>query len=88
MQYLKEKTVRVESIADSILIRELSALAQIQIIEAQETPFEGLFIACKFGVVDWSEKSVDEIKGLVTLSQASEIAGLVFELSGLETEKN
>ena len=82
MGYLKEKTVRVESLGDSMLIRELPAVAQIQIMEASEKPFEGIFIACSYGVVDWLGKTVDEIKSMVSLTQASDIASQVFELSG------
>ena len=84
MSYLKEKMVRVEALGASLLLRELSALAQIEIMGAAEAPFEGVFIACKHGVVDWADKSIDDLKGMMTLQQASEVAGVIFEMSGTD----
>ena len=84
MSYLKEKMVRVEALGASLLLRELSALAQIEIMGAAESPFEGVFIACKHGVVDWADKSIDDLKGMMTLQQASEVAGVIFEMSGTD----
>ena len=85
---LKTKAVRVESLGEDILVRELSARAQIEIIEAAEKSFEGVFIAVHYGVPDWADRSIDDLKDQLTLSQATEIAGHVFTLSGVADEKN
>ena len=85
MTYLRERQVVIESLGESITIRELSARAQVKIIEAQEQQgYAGMFIACRYGVPAWSEKSEDEIAEMITLAQAGEIAAAVFGLSGVE----
>jgi hypothetical protein len=83
---LKQKTVQVESLGEGLLLRQLSAKGQISIIEA-ENQYDGVLIACKYGVVDWADKSVDEIAEMITLEQAGEISTHIFALSEI-TEKN
>lgn len=85
---LKEGTVQVDSLNGSIKIRELSARAQIEIIEAQDKPFEGVFIALRYGVPEWSGRQIDDLKDTLTLTQATELAGHIFALSGTPPEKN
>jgi len=88
MSYLKQEEVRISSLGDFLTIRQLPARAQIEMIEAQDKPFEGLFIACKHGVVAWHERSLDDIKDSITLEQASEISAAVFALSGVESKNS
>jgi hypothetical protein len=87
MSYLKEKSVHFDALGSSLVVRELPSIAQLEIIDAQDKPFEGVFIACKWGVKDWADLSLDEIKQMISMRQASEISTAVFELSGVD-EKN
>lgn len=88
MSYLKQKTVHIESLGEDLLIRELPSAAQLQMIEHKDSPFEGIFIACKFGVVDWAEKSLDEIKEMISMRQANEVSSAVFDISGVDVKKS
>lgn len=88
MSYLKEEKVKIESLNETLTLRELNAAGQIALMEAKDTNFEGMFIACKHGVMEWAEKSVDEIKGMLTLRQAGEVSTAVFELSGVEVKNS
>ena len=81
MSYLKSKVVTIDGVGE-IEIRELPAIAQIEMMEAKETPFEGLFVACRHGA--FPDKSVDEIKRMLTMKMANDIAAAVFELSGVD----
>lgn len=81
---LKTSTAHIDALGESIAVRELTARAQIEIIEAADRPFEGLFIACRYGVPAWSDKTVDQLKDELTLAQANEVAAAVFGLSGFE----
>jgi hypothetical protein len=87
MSYLNEKAVEIESLGETVEIRELPATAQLQIMESQDVPFEGMFIACKYGVKAWVDKPLDEIKDMLSLRQVGEISSAVLELSGFD-EKN
>jgi hypothetical protein len=87
MSYLREKQVFIDSLGESLVVRELPSIGQLEILEHQEKPFEGVFIACKYGVKAWSDLSLDEIKSMISMRQASEISSVVFELSGVD-EKN
>lgn len=89
MSYLKEQRVFVESIGETLTIKQLPAIAQIQIMESQESgAYDGLFVACKYGVVEWSEKTIDELKGILPMSLAVEVSGHVFALSGDDSKKS
>lgn len=84
MSYLKSKRVTFDF--GEIEITELPAAAQIEMIEAKDKPFEGLFIACKYGA--WPDKSVDELKRTLTLKIANDVAAAVFDLSGADTKNS
>lgn len=84
MSYLKSK--RASFAFGEIEITELSALAQIEMMEAKDKPFEGLFIACRHGA--WPDKTVDELKRTLTLRIANEVAEAIFELSGVEAKNS
>jgi hypothetical protein len=83
---LKQKTIQVESLGEGLLLRQLSAKGQIAVIEANGQ-YDGVLIACKHGVVDWADMSVEEISETITLEQAGEIASHIFDLSELKEKK-
>lgn len=88
MSYLKEEAVHIDSIGETLNLRELAAVAQIAIHEVVDVPFEGMFVACKHGVKEWANMSIDELKDMISLRQAGEISAHIFRLSGLDEEKN
>jgi hypothetical protein len=88
---LKRETVTVAPFG-ALELRELSARAQIEIADAyrKDKQFEAAFIACKWGVVAWSDDSVEDISRAMPLHVANEIAGHIYRLSGFheDAEKN
>lgn len=84
MTFLKSKEVTFDF--GQLTLHQLPAIAQIEMIEAKEKPFEGLFIACRYGV--WPDKTTDELKRELTLQMANDIATAVFELSGVESKNS
>lgn len=88
---LKRKTINVDGIGE-IEIQELSAKGQMAMSEAykSERQFEATFIACQYGVPDWSGNTPDEIAAALPMVVIQEVAGAVLELSGFteDVEKN
>jgi len=80
ISFLKTKTVTLEGIGE-LTIRELPAAAQLAIIEAKDDPNASLFIVCKYGA--FQDKTVEELKNMMTMQQATLIAAEIFQLSGL-----
>jgi hypothetical protein len=89
MSFLKTSTLQLGD--ETLELTELAALGQLAVMEAQEaqgiSQYDGIFNACRYGVVGWSAKSLDEVKATVTLAQANTIATAVFALSGV-AQKN
>lgn len=88
--FLKTKTVRIEALDRELGIVELCAKAQIEIMEAirDEQAISTHFIACKYGVPEWAEESIESISTSLPLQAAREIAEAVYELSGIDDAKN
>lgn len=71
-------------------IRELCTQAQIEMVEASRSDdgLKAVVIACKHGVLDWAEKTVEEIASSVPLSILQQIAESIYDLSGVESKNS
>ncbi len=85
MSYLKSKAVTIEGVGE-ITVSELPAVAQIEMMEAKDKPFEGFFIACRYGA--WPDKTIDELKRMLTLKIANDVATAVLQLSGVDAKNS
>jgi hypothetical protein len=85
---LKRETVTIDLVG-SIEIKELSARAQIEIAEAyrKEKSFDAAFIACKHGVVGWSDSTVEDISSSMPMKVINEIAQRIYKLSGFDEDE-
>ena len=82
---LKTETVRIESLDEDIELRELSAKAFSDSQEEDRGVMRAV-ISCKYGVVAWSDRSVDEIAESEPMRVITEIAYAVAKLSGAISE--
>lgn len=88
--YLKTKTVRVDSLKRDFEIRELSARAQIELIELHREgrTEDSAALVCRYGVVGWDVHSIEEIESNLPAAALMELARSIYELSGVDLEKN
>ena len=90
MDYLKRKTVRIESLNDSIEIRQLSHKAVAEMTESNKAnPDKRLFpvIAAKHCVTGWASMSLDDISNALSADQLNDVFTAISEFSGTD-EKN
>lgn len=88
--FLKTKKLRIEALDKELTIVELCAKAQIEIMEAirDEKAIDTHFIACKYGVPEWAQESIEDISTSLPLKAAREISDAIYELSGVDDAKN
>jgi hypothetical protein len=87
---LKTEKVEIRSLGRKLQICELSAKAQIEIMEAihMEQGLKSHFIACKYGVPEWNDETVDDLSINLPLRACTEIAEAIYKLSGIDAAKN
>lgn len=90
--YLKSKKALIESINETIEIRELNALGYRELMDAHSKGdlILAAAITVKYGTKKWLDKTAEEIMAELPLSALQEISDQVTELTGVgeETEKN
>lgn len=87
MDFLKSKTVVIKSIGDKALtIKELSLKAQAEfsdVVNDDKRRYLAGAVTCKYGVVEWADKSVDELAEMLSMVQIGEISAAIHELGGI-----
>lgn len=85
--YLKTGEVVVEALGgEKLAIRELSARAQVALLELQRDGMANKTAptVAKYGVIDWEQEAVDDIEVNLPAKALSEIAIAIYRLSGID----
>lgn len=91
MDYLKTKSVNIESIGKALTIRQLSAKGAAEfsrIYEDVKTRHLAGAVICKYGVPDWSALEAEEISASLTVPQIDEISKAIHELSQADVKNS
>lgn len=90
MDYLKRTKVFIRSLGEELVIRQLSAKAQSEIVVAYKgnDQHQAGFIAIKYGVPQWSDLSLDEISNGLSMAQINEINDAIAALSEIEPKNS
>jgi hypothetical protein len=95
--YLKTGELTVESLGETLQIRELSARAQIAFLELHRAgkSDQTAALVAKHGVPAWADETIEDIENSVPARALNEIAVAVFGLSNIvmpndadDTKKN
>lgn len=82
--YLKTKTVQIQSLSETVQIKELSAKAQAEFMAAhkdEKTNYLAGAIAVKYGVPQWRDKSPEEISEMLSMEHIDEICNAIWEIN-------
>ena len=88
--FLKTDKVRIESLGRDFEIKELSARAQIELIELNREgrAEDSAAVVCRYGVVGWEQETIESIESGLPPKALTEIARAIYELSGVDLTKN
>lgn len=88
--YLKTKTVLIPHLEREFEVRELSAHAWIDLMEIHRNgnSQHTAAMVCKYGIVGWESETVETIESSIPAKAMEEMAKAVYEISGVELEKN
>lgn len=83
-KYLKTGSIELDG--DLLHLTELSAAAQIDLLELKDRA-KSLALVCKHGVDEWRDESVEDIASHVSVKDLGEIAREIYKLSGVDVEE-
>lgn len=84
MDYLKSKEHTFSF--GALTIHQLPAIAQIEMLDSREKPFEAALIVCRWGA--FPDKTTAEIARTMPLAVVQEIAAAVMDFSGLDAKNS
>jgi hypothetical protein len=88
--FLKTDKVRIESLGREFDIRELSARAQIELIELgrEGRAEDSAAVVCRYGVVGWEQETPEAIESSLPPKALTDLARAIYKLSGVDLSKN
>lgn len=89
--YLKQESVRIESIGQTLTIQQVSAAgnAEASVLYADgKTPHLAGAVICKYGVVEWANESIEDIANSLSTVQLDEITQAIYKLSSIDAKNS